>query len=49
MDDDEAGPPRWSDPVGPEYKAVGWTCLVILLVPFLAVIWFVVGWTLQSR
>ncbi|MBM6576327.1 hypothetical protein KCP91_08075 [Microvirga sp. SRT01] len=48
MDDDDAGPPRWSDPVEPGYKAAGWTCLFILLVPFVAVIWFVAGWMIRA-
>lgn len=46
MDDEEA-PPRWSDPVEPEYKIAGWTCLAILLAPLIAIIWFVVVTTLQ--
>ena len=36
---EDDGPPRWSDPPGPVYKALGWGCLAILLVPFLLIIY----------
>lgn len=40
-EDKDAGPPRWSDPPSPVYKALGWSCLAVLLVPLLLIIYFV--------
>jgi len=36
---EDDGPPRWSDPPAPVYKALGWGCLAILLAPFLLIIY----------
>jgi len=36
---EEDGLPRWSDPPGAVYRALGWGCLAILLVPFLLIIY----------
>lgn len=38
---EDDGPPRWSDPPSPLYKALGWGCLAVLLVPFLIIIYVV--------
>ncbi|MFK3888486.1 hypothetical protein [Sphingomonas sp. NPDC079357] len=38
---EDDGPPRWSDPPSPLYKALGWSRLAVLLVPILVIIYVV--------
>lgn len=42
MDDDQQlGPPRWSEEPEPVYKALGWGCLLLAVLPVLYVFYIV--------